>query len=66
MKVGKLIKELLKYDKQKEVWFMKEHTEDDITYAYEIHSVNQRTLNRTDFEDSEFVAVVLAHNEDIN
>jgi len=61
MKVGKLIAELSKHDKQKEVFFMKEHKNDDLTYADEVHKVQQRTLTRNDFEDSEFVAVVLLH-----
>jgi len=61
MKVKKLIKELSKYDGNKEVVFMKEHKNDDITYADEIHEVEQRTLTRNDYEDSEFVAVVLVH-----
>jgi len=61
MKVGKLIAELSKYDKQKEVLFMKEHKNDDLTHADEVHKVQQKTLIRNDFEDSEFVAVVLLH-----
>ena len=61
MKVKELIKKLSKYDGQKEVFFMKEHTNDDLTYADEVHKVQQRTLTRNDYEDSEFAAVVLLH-----
>ena len=61
MKVKKLITELSKYDKQKEVYFMKEHPDDDITDADKIHKVQQRTLTNNDYEDSEFVAVILLH-----
>ena len=61
MKVKQLIKELSKYDKNKEVFFMEEHPDDDITIADEIHKVEQRTLTRDEFEISEFVAVILLH-----
>jgi len=61
MKVKRLIKELSKYDPDKQVFIMKEKSTDDITYADEIHAVQQRTLARDDFEYTEFTAVVLLH-----
>ena len=61
MKVKELIAELSQYDEEKEVVVMREHEDDDITYAEDVHEVQQKTLNRNDFEDSEFVAIVLLH-----
>jgi len=61
MTVLELINALSIYDTSKEVLFMRERNNDDITYADEIHKVQQRTLIRNDFESSEFTAVILLH-----
>ena len=61
MKIGELINELEKYDPEKEVLFMRECENDDITHADSIDEVQQRTLARDHFEFIEFPAVVLIH-----
>ena len=59
MTVGKLIKELSKYDRRKPVLFMKERRNDDITFAEELHKVEQKVLSKDYYEYEEFVAVVI-------
>jgi len=61
MKAKELILKLLEYDGEKEVYFMKEHNDADITIADEIHKVEQRTLSKDAFEYEEFVAIILLH-----
>lgn len=61
MKVKKLIKKLSEFNPDLEVMIMKEKKNDDISHAYKIKSIARRILDRNDFENSEFPAIVISN-----
>ena len=67
MKVKELINELKKYDLEKPVCYMSESQkrDEDITYAYDIHRVEQRALTQDDFEMRDDIFVILLNINDL-